>query len=208
MLPRPPPSSNGPTGYTGIYMMNWDLNLDGQPGGDDPWTFGKTDQYPVLKYAGMDTTAQYNLQPPGIPTSVTVTQKADTLDVRWRAASYATGYKVQWKSGGQNYDVSREETVTGTRYKIANLLAETTYTVRVIATKTGARDGMPSAEQTGVISRLDSPTVMVSATVDTLTVMWNAVDDATGYKVQWKIRGSDLSRLRSGVGHARASHHR
>ena len=175
----------GPTGYTGIYMVNWDLNLDGQPGGDDPWTFGKTDQYPVLKYAGMDTTAQYNLQPPGIPTSVTVTIKADTLDVRWRAASYATGYKVQWKSGGQNYDVSREETVTGTRHKIANLTLGTS-TVRVIATKTGARDGMPSAEQTGVISRLDSPTVMVSATVDTLTVTWNAVDDATGYKVQWK----------------------
>ena len=43
---------------------------------------------------GMDTTVQYNLQPPGIPTSVTVTPKADTLDVRWRASSYATGYKV------------------------------------------------------------------------------------------------------------------
>ena len=73
---------------------NWNANLDGQPGNDDPWTFGKTDQYPVLKYAGMDTTVQYNLQPPGIPTSVTVTPKADTLDVRWRASSYATGYKV------------------------------------------------------------------------------------------------------------------
>ena len=177
----------GPTGYTtGSIYANWNLNLDGQPGGDDPWTFGKTDQYPVLKYAGMDTTAQYNLQPPGIPTSVTVTQKADTLDVRWTAASYATGYKVQWKAGGQSYDVSREETVTGTRYKIANLTFETTYTVRVIATKTGAPDGMPSGEQAGVLALLGSPTVMVAAKVDTLTVTWNAVSNATGYKVQWK----------------------
>ena len=134
----------------------------------------------------MDTTAQYNLQPPGIPTSVTVTPKADTLDVRWRAASYATGYKVQWKSGDQNYAAAREETVTGTRYKIANLLAETTYTVRVIATKTGAPDGMPSAEQTGVPALLGSPTVIVAAKVDTLTVTWNVVTNATGYKVQWK----------------------
>ena len=198
----------GPTGYTGIYMTNWDLNLDGQPGGDDPWAFGKTDQYPVLKYTGMDTTVQYNLQPPGIPTSVTVTQKADTLDVRWRAASYATGYKVQWKAGGQSYAASREETVTGTRYKIANLLAGTTYTVRVIATKTGVRDGTPSAEQTGVLTLLGSPTVMVAAKVDTLTVTWNVVDDATGYKVQWKSGSETLSHLRSGVGHARASYHR
>ena len=174
-----------PTGYTLIFST-WNANIDGQPGNDEPWTFGATDQYPVLKYAGMDTTVQYNLQPPGIPTSVTVTPKADTLDVRWRAASYATGYKVQWKSGDQSYAASRQGIVTGTRYKIPNLLAETTYTVRVIATKTGAPDGMPSAEQTGVPALLGSPAVMVAAKVDTLTVTWNAVDDATGYKVQWK----------------------
>ena len=174
-----------PTGYTLIFST-WNANLDGQAGDDDPWAFGATDQYPVLKYAGMDTTVQYNLQPPGIPTSVTVTPKADTLDVRWTAASYATGYKVQWKAGAQSYAASRQGIVTGTRYKIANLLAETTYTVRVIATKTGAPDGMPSAEQTGVPALLGSPAVMVAAKVDTLTVTWNAVNDATGYKVQWK----------------------
>ena len=174
-----------PTGYTLIFST-WNANIDGQPGDDDPWAFGKTDQYPVLKYAGMDTTAQYNLQPPGIPTSVTVTPQRDTLDVRWRAASYATGYKVQWKAGGQNYDASREETVTGTRYKIPNLSGGTTYIVRVIATKTGAPDGTPSAEQTGVPTVLSSPAVMVAAKADTLTVTWNAVTNATGYKVQWK----------------------
>ena len=173
-----------PTGYTLIFST-WNANIDGQAGNDEPWTFGKTDQYPVLKYAGMDTTVQYNLQPPGIPTGVTVTPKVDTLDVRWRAASYATGYKVQWKSGMQSYDASREGTITGTRYKISNLIGGTTYTVRVIATKTGAPDGQPSTDQTGV-SVLDSPTVMVAAKADTLTVTWNAVSNATGYKVQWK----------------------
>ena len=173
------------TDYNGIYA-NWNVDVDGRPGNDAPWTFGAADQYPVLKYAGMDTTAQFAMQPPGIPTSVTVTVQADTLDVRWTAASNATGYKVQWKSGAQNYAASRQATTTETRHKISDLTGGTTYTVRVIATKTGVRDGMPSAEQTGVISRLGSPTVMVAATVDTLTVTWNAVDDATGYKVQWK----------------------
>ncbi len=171
------------TDYNGIYAT-WNVDVDGRPGNDDPWTFGAADQYPVLKYAGMDTTAQFAMQPPGIPTSVTVTPQGDTLDVRWTAASYATGYKVQWKSGGQNYAASRQAITTDTRYKIANLIGGTTYTVRVIATKTGVRDGRPSAEQTGVL--LGIPAVMVAATVDTLTVTWNAVDDATGYKVQWK----------------------
>ena len=185
--PQTTAALQGPTGYTGIYMTNWDLNLDGQPGGDDPWTFGKTDQYPVLKYAGMDTTVQYNLQPPSIPTSVTMTIIADTLDVRWRGVSGATGYKVQWKSGTQSYDTdSREATTTGTRHKIPNLTFGTTYTVRVIATKTGVRDGTPSEQSIFIASTLDNPTVMASAKVDTLTVTWNAVDHATGYKVQWK----------------------
>ena len=86
----------------------------------------------------------------------------------------------------QSYDASRQDTTTETRYKIPNLIVGTTYTVRVIATKTGVRDGMPSAEQIGV-SVLGSPTgVEVSVTVDTLTVTWNAVRLATGYKVQWK----------------------
>ena len=39
-----------PTGYSGIYA-NWDLNLDGVTGGDDPWHFGTSSEYPVLKDA-------------------------------------------------------------------------------------------------------------------------------------------------------------
>ncbi len=37
-------------GYAGIYS-SWNLNLDGQAGGDDPWHFGTTQQYPALKAA-------------------------------------------------------------------------------------------------------------------------------------------------------------
>ena len=41
----------GPTEYgsTGIYM-NWNLNLDGMAGNDDPWHFGDATQYPILQY--------------------------------------------------------------------------------------------------------------------------------------------------------------
>ena len=50
------------TGYTGIYS-NWNIDIDGQGGNDDPWHFGTASQYPVLKYADMDTDLQFNLQP-------------------------------------------------------------------------------------------------------------------------------------------------
>ena len=51
-----------PTGYTGIYAdWNVDVGADGAFGGagDDPWDFGSSSQYPVLKYCadkpGIDT---------------------------------------------------------------------------------------------------------------------------------------------------------
>ena len=46
-----------PTGYTGIYA-NWNANLDGVTGNDDPWTFGNKMQYPMLDYKGMSTAPQ------------------------------------------------------------------------------------------------------------------------------------------------------
>ena len=42
-----------PAGYTGIYA-NWNVDLDGDASGDDPWDFGNSCQYPVLKYGSLD----------------------------------------------------------------------------------------------------------------------------------------------------------
>ena len=74
------------------------------------------------------------------------------LVVSWTAVDTATGYTVQWKSGGVNYNTGdRQVTVTPgstTRYTISGLTNGTEYTVRVIATRTDANDGPPSAEVT------------------------------------------------------------
>ena len=47
----------GPTAYTGIYA-NWNLNLDGVDGNDDPWHFA-SGQYPALKYGGLNVRDQH-----------------------------------------------------------------------------------------------------------------------------------------------------
>ena len=63
-----PGSSGGVTGkttrqlqsvttYTGIYA-NWNNNLDGVTGNDDPWDLGKKMQYPMLDYKGMSVIPQ------------------------------------------------------------------------------------------------------------------------------------------------------
>ncbi len=38
-----------PTGYSGIYA-NWNVDLDGDGTGDDPWDFGTSSEYPVIDY--------------------------------------------------------------------------------------------------------------------------------------------------------------
>ena len=84
---------------------------------------------------------------------VEVTAGVRELAVTWTAVAGATGYKVQWKSGDQDYDTTRQQVVTGqavVRATISNLTGGTTYTVRVLATKTGGTDGIPSDEVTGV----------------------------------------------------------
>ncbi|MDE0320792.1 MAG: hypothetical protein OXI97_13030, partial [Acidimicrobiaceae bacterium] len=47
-----------PTGYTGIYS-SWNVDIDGDGVDDDPWDFGSSSEYPVLKYCadkpGIDT---------------------------------------------------------------------------------------------------------------------------------------------------------
>ncbi len=142
-------------------------------------------------------------------TGVTVAPGNGQLVVTWTAVANATGYTVQWRSLSQRYNTGdRQATVTSgstTRHTIDSLVNGTEYTVQVIATRTGAADGPPSAEMTGT-PRVQPPPppppppppepgdgdleqvtgVGVVPGDAQLVVTWTAVDDATGYTVQWR----------------------
>ena len=62
------------TGNTDIYK-DWNLNLDGVTGNDDPWNFGTASEYPVLKYGQLS----------GVTQRVTVTLTASPLEIWERA---------------------------------------------------------------------------------------------------------------------------
>ena len=70
-----PTSYTSTAGNTSAIYSAWNVDVDGVPGNDDPWTFGASNQYPVLKYAGMDTTTQFAAQPP--PPTVNLDIDAD-----------------------------------------------------------------------------------------------------------------------------------
>ena len=127
------------------------------------------------------------------------------LVVTWTAVDTATGYTVQWKSGSQAYNTGdRQATVTTgstTSHTITGLANGTEYTVQVSATRTGANDGPPSDEMTGTPFTTPPPPpppvtdlaqvlgVSVAPGNAQLVVTWTAVDNATGYTVQWKSGG-------------------
>ena len=100
----------------------------------------------------------------------------------------------QRRPAGHGHDgVDHEST------RFAGLANGTEYTVQVSATRTGANDGPPSDEMTGTPSPVPPPPppppvtdleqvlgVSVAPGNAQLVVTWTAVDNATGYTVQWK----------------------
>ena len=119
----------GPTAYTGIYA-NWNLNLDGVAGNDDPWHFAPR-QYPILKYGGLSVVDQVQLyvwDPPAV---------GRTAKTNWHIGDWLTRDLVTrpagfvWErsdDGNSGWTVirSRQEGIGGNRYDAgsAKLLIE------------------------------------------------------------------------------------
>ena len=210
-------TTNPAVSEVSIYGIWVTLALDAPPaaGATVTLAYAPPASNPVQDEAGNDAPAfsaqSVRLGPPPPPPPVTdlaqvlgvgVVPGNAQLVVTWTAVSTATGYTVQWMSGGQGYNTGdRQATVTPgstTRYTIPSLTNGTEYTVRVIATRTGADDGPPSDEMTGTPRVPPPPPVTDLAQVmgvgvvpgnAQLVVTWTAVDNATGYTVQWMSGG-------------------
>ena len=76
-----------PTGYTGSIYANWNTNLDGVTGNDDPWTFGNKMQYPMLDYKMMSVIPQ-NSQAMGKPDNWNHPIVGEPVRVRLTSAAF------------------------------------------------------------------------------------------------------------------------
>ena len=99
--------------------------------------------------------------PPAQVTNVTVAADVGQLTVSWDEVSGASGYKVQWKSGNEEFNTTDQHVITGgstTTYTIPSLAPGTEYMVQVSATKANARvDGAPSAPPVTATPKAVSP---------------------------------------------------
>ena len=99
------------TSASGIYA-NWDdLTIDASgTNDDDPWTFGTTKQYPVLTFAGLDTTAQYAAQPVHYDTDSDGLLEVSTL---------AQLHAMRWDLDGNGFIDASASTSDTTAYNAA-----------------------------------------------------------------------------------------
>ena len=190
-------SPNGNSDWTVLMADTGSADTTYSDAGLDPRT---TRHYRVFAINSIGTGPKSNIAnattdarpPPAQVTGVNVTPSNGALSVRWTAVSDATGYKVRWKSGDQNYNAGREASITSgstDNYTISGLNNGTQYLVRVIATKTGANDGPPSLETSGTPSPITpsvtfgpgSFTASENGATATVTVELSvpAVDDVT-----------------------------
>ena len=124
-----------------------------------------------------------------------VSGSATRLSVTWDAVADAELYRVRWKSGGGGYGGGRD--TTGTSYVVTGLAPETAYTVEVTAFDTDADPdaelarGEVGAETFAALTGLEVAASAGSATE--LSVTWDAVSGASGYRVQWRGPGQSYS---------------
>ncbi len=120
---------------------------------------------------------------------------ATAASLSWNAITGATGYKVEDSTdGGLTWTTLTANNQT-TTYAAAGLTADTAYKFRVAALDaTGASAASNSASITTVLPvPTGLATTVVSATE--IDLSWNAVTDATGYKIERSLNNSTWTTL-------------
>ena len=139
----------------------------------------------VLTSVATETVAANVPDASGNPAAATAEGREGELTVSWTApagngGAAITGYRVQWKSGSENYDGSesstRQAVVTGLTHTISGLTDGTAYTVRILAVNE-AGDG--DAAEVSAEPRDRVAPVLSTATVDgaTLTLTYSEALD-------------------------------
>ncbi len=137
---------------------------------------------------------------PSVPSKVSGLQKVSatetSISVKWNASTNATGYILNYRVKGANSWIERS--VNTTSYNITGLTAGTQYEIKVTAVN-GSTSG--TASDVLSVSTVNAPVTpsvpskvsglqKVSATETSISVKWNASTNATGYILNYRVKGA------------------
>ena len=201
-----------PTAYgTGISIYaNWNVNVDGVTGNDDPWDFGAASQYPALKFGGLvaggqRATLTLSVSPATIweralssPSRVNSATITATLDKTWHNdVTLALPTDAAYTLGANSLTISAGATTTTTTLTAVNNLVDAANKVVTIASAGGHPNttwiaiGATAAVTINDDDELTKPTgLRLSVDGTNIQADWTAVTGATGYKVQWNTSDS------------------
>ena len=190
------PEAYGTTTNDDIFA-NWNVDIDGVTGGDDPWDFGGDWQYPVLKYGGLDPDDQrpdvtLMLSADSVAEGGTVTVKA-TLD---QTSNRPTKVNLTITTGAELSAMSVTVPARSTESETATITAadnddmgdndDVTVSGTVPQGSSGADqpdDVMLSITDNDEAAMVEGVRVRTTETLAVVT--WSALDGADGYTVQW-----------------------
>ena len=152
-------------------------------------------------------TARTNPLPaPGRVSGVQASARSDTrISVSWSPARNADGYLVQWATGGQPFDEIRQTSVTSASHTITGLEYSTEYFIQVVATRTGAANGLPSEPPATATTNVPPTPAQVSGVIASawseseVSVSWSPAANATAYVVEWRPDGESHAADRRAV---------
>lgn len=142
----------------------------------------------IMLFASFPVTAYAASKTPSKPTSVSATSTLNSVTVKWKKVSGATGYVV-YKYDTAKKKYSKAASSTKTSCKISKLTSGKTYVYAVKAYKTVKKKkyySSYSAKVTistlpGKVTGLKKSTVSYSG----INMKWNKVSGASGYKLQY-----------------------
>ena len=179
------------------------------------WTYGTDSRQDPANYTPRQRTPDRTGQPQGVE----VNGSDESLTVTWRKDDNANNYLVEWRQRNQSYDnpnqqmmVAQPSSGTTVEAVIDDLPNWWTYRVRVTSrnergpstTNVSEYKSTPSAEATDATRDTDywaAPNPVEAVAGDSeVMVKWTAVEDATGYRVQWRTASQsyDSSRQHDG----------
>ena len=113
----------------------------------------------------------------------------NSATVTWTAVQNASSYTLSYKTTGEStWTVVDGIPASDTSYAIDGLSGATQYDFRVVAEGDGTSywDSNPSDESLIVKAKLDTPTITATPSVESATVSWGAVQNASSYKLSYK----------------------